>query len=714
MRACPAIKTTATSLTVLAMALLLAGCGDTGNANPQIKTKQRPAKVEGFPFSHDPARVLAQGPQTCAECHPAIYKDWQQSHHAKANRPVSAKLDKAAFTPARRVVESGVTYELAYENERFELRVLDAQHDLERVYELTGVIGYTPLRQYLAPLPGGRLQTISATYDVLKDRWVDVFEGEDRLPGEWGHWTGQGMNWNANCAYCHTTEYDKNFNFEANAYASTWTQQGIACAECHDGLEAHLQSAHSGIADDAVITPKVLEPQQIMDNCATCHSRRDQLTADAFEVGDHYEDHFGLSLPDQPGLYFADGQIRDEVFVHGSFSMSRMGHAGVTCLDCHNPHSNALILPAENNLLCMRCHESGLDNAPIIVPTEHSFHAADSTGNRCVECHMPKRTYMQVDPRADHGFLHPDPRLTQELGIPNTCNRCHEEESVDWAIEWSEQWYGEKLTDHRQRTRARAIHGAHAFQPEALEALFELLDSEDVAAWTATYTGLLANYLPETRTAARLRQLLKHESPLVRERAVSALGSLPNEQIRLLEGLGDPLRNVRISAARTLQTSNHTIPEGDAKAQWQAYLEFNADRPQSLMIQAYEAARKQDKAATKKYLTRAVNMDQANGTVYHQAAIILSTAGDPLSAEQFLKSGWKKDPSNPQFPYSLGLLAAEAGKLDLAVGYLEETVANAPDFYRAWYNLSLAYGQLNRPEDAARAMQKARGDGHDH
>ena len=696
-------------LVSLKLAFLLSGCGDAVDSTSQSETPERPALSEGFAFSHNPARVLAQGPQACAECHAEIFADWQMSHHAKANRPVSVALDKAAFTPARRVVESGVTYELAYENERFELRVLDAAQDLERVYELTGVIGYTPLRQYLAPLPGGRLQTISATYDVLEDRWVDVFEGEDRLPGEWGHWTGQGMNWNANCAYCHTTEYNKNFNFEANAYASTWTQQGIACAECHDGLEAHLQSARSGVEDADVIPPTPLDSQQIMDNCATCHSRRDQLTADAFKIGDRYEDHFGLSLPDQPGLYFADGQIRDEVFVHGSFSMSRMGHAGVTCLDCHNPHSNALILPAENNLLCMRCHETGLDNAPIIVPTEHSFHPADSTGNRCVECHMPKRTYMQVDPRADHGFLHPDPLLTQELGIPNSCNGCHEEESVDWAIEWSEQWYGEKLTNHRQRARARAIHAAHRFEPSALEALFELLDSEDVPAWTATYTGLLANYLPEQRVEARLRQLIKHESPLVRERAVSALGSLPNETIRLLEGLSDPLLNVRISAARTFNTNNKPVPEGDAKAQWQAYLDFNSDRPQSLMIQAYEAAREQDKAATKKYLARAVNMDQANGTVYHQAAIILSTAGDPLSAEQFLKAGWKKDPDNPQFPYSLGLLAAENGKLDMAVGYLEETVANAPDFYRAWYNLSLAYGQLNRPEDAARAMEKAQG-----
>ena len=127
------------------------------------------------------------------------------------------------------------------------------------------------------------------------------------------------------------------------------------------------------------------------------------------------------------------------------------------------------------------------------------------------------------------------------------------------------------------------------------------------------------------------------------------------------------------------------------------------------MIQAFEASRLKDIAKTKKLLTRAVEMDQANGAVYHQAAIILSTAGDLMSAENFLKAGWKRDPENPQFSYSLGLLAAENGKMDLAIGYLEEAVATAPDFYRAWYNLSLAYGQMNRTQDASRAMRKAQG-----
>ena len=34
------------------------------------------------------------------------------------------------------------------------------------------------------------------------------------------------------------------------------------------------------------------------------------------------------------GLYFPDGQIRDEVYEYGSFLQSRMFHEGVTCSDC--------------------------------------------------------------------------------------------------------------------------------------------------------------------------------------------------------------------------------------------------------------------------------------------------------------------------------------------------------------------------------------------
>ena len=694
-------------LSLAIAALYFSACSDSTDTAklPEDLASTARKNAQPFPYSHHPQRLARFGPDACVNCHQQEVADWKQSHHAKANRPVSVAKDAAAFAGTREIQESGMTYQMVQVEEAFKLRVV-AEDGATKEYDLVGVIGETPIRQYLAHLPGDKFQTISATYDVLNDQWVDVFAGQDRMPGEWGHWAGQGMNWNSNCAYCHTTEYEKGFDFEKDIYQSTWIQQGIACAECHSGLEEHVTASLSGDYKSG-LSP--LDLVQTKENCQTCHSRRDQLTADTFEVGDRYDDHFSLSLPDQPGLYYADGQILDEVFVHASFEMSRMGHAGITCTDCHNPHTLERILPVENNMLCMRCHQTGISDAPIIEPVKHSFHAEGSTGNQCVECHMSETVYMQVDWRADHGFHSPDPLMTKELGIPNACNKCHTEESVDWAVKHAEAWYGEKLETSPQRARARALSKAYEYDPAALPELLALAKVEDIAAWQATYAGLIANYLPNPEAEAHLRSLVDHESDLVRLRATAGLARIENGDEILMDQLKDESRSVRIAASRGLASRNQDIVDPIAAKEWAEYLNFNSDRPQSLLMQANQAIRQSRSDEVLKYVERATQLDAANPEIYHQGAILLSTAGLNTEARRQLFAGWERAPQEARFPYSLGLLAAETGDLEAAVGYLEETVAMAPEFYRAWYNLSLAYGQLQRPEDAQRAMQKAQG-----
>jgi predicted CXXCH cytochrome family protein len=683
--------------------LFSSGCRDNPNTENGSLDKQ---SEQSFPYSHNPQQLAQTGPDACVNCHKEAVEDWKKSHHAKANRPVSLARDAAAFSPTRRIEESGVIYEMAQVGDLFKLRVIKENGPTEE-FNLVGVIGETPIRQYLAHLPGNRFQTISASYDVINDRWIDVFAGEDRMPGEWGHWQGQGMNWNANCAYCHVTEYEKAFDYEGNAYHSSWIQQGLACAECHTGLEEHISAAQAG-DDTSGLTQ--LNRIQTQDNCVTCHSRRDQLTADVFLPGDSYHDHFSLSLPDQPGLYYADGQILDEVFVHASFSMSRMSHAGVTCMDCHNPHTLEPILPVQNNMLCMRCHEGGVMDAPVIEPVEHSFHPEGSTGNRCVECHMSETVYMQVDWRADHGFHSPDPLMTKEHGIPNACNKCHQDESVDWAVEHAENWYGDKLEQGRQRARARAISQAYGNEPAAIQALLDLAKDEAIPAWQATYTGLLANYLPNTRAEAHLRRMLDHESELVRERATVGIARLPDGESAAMDQLRDASRSVRIAASRGMEMRNQDVVDPVAAREWAEYLNFNSDRPQTLFIRANQANRRENsQAEVLQFVRRAIELDAANPEMHHQGAILLSGAGLNKKARKQLFTGWELAPQDPRYPYSLGLLAAETNDLKTAIGYLEETVAMEPEFYRAWYNLSLAYSRLNRPQDAQSAMQKAQG-----
>jgi hypothetical protein len=84
-------------------------------------------------------------------------------------------------------------------------------------------------------------------------------------------------------------------------------------------------------------------------------------------------------------LYFADGQMQDEVFNYGSFLESRMYAAGVTCGHCHEPHSGRP--RAEGNALCAQCHQLTAFDTPA-----HRGHSGVTTANECTTCHMPTRT----------------------------------------------------------------------------------------------------------------------------------------------------------------------------------------------------------------------------------------------------------------------------------------------------------------------------------
>ena len=104
------------------------------------------------------------------------------------------------------------------------------------------------------------------------------------------------------------------------------------------------------------------------------------------------------------GAVHVDGQQRDEVFIWGSWLQSRMHRMGVTCSDCHEPHSQRLRV--EGNAVCGQCHAAGKFDSPA-----HHHHPAGTAGAQCVGCHMPQTTYMVVDaaPRSQHARAAPGP-----------------------------------------------------------------------------------------------------------------------------------------------------------------------------------------------------------------------------------------------------------------------------------------------------------------
>ena len=352
-------------------------------------------------------------------------------------------------------------------------------------FRVQRVLAENPLRQMLVAFPGGRWQATEAAFDPRSNAWFNVYGDEDRKPGEWGHWTGRGMNWNSMCATCHNTRVRKNYATTTDTYHTAMVENGVGCEACHGPLRAHndWQAANKNKnAKDPTV--KKLSRDQTFDTCAGCHSRRAEITGDQ-RPGENFFDHHLLSITDESDLFYADGQIRDEDYEVTAFMGSKMFQHGVRCLDCHDIHTAKIKLPG--NLMCLSCHSVGQTNAPAINPVTHSHHqvfgfnaagtmtnldlttygkkSIAQTGGECVSCHMPTTTYMQRHARHDHGFTIPDPLLTKQFGIPNACERCHADKGTDWDLKYVEQWYGTNMNrPYRQhaQTVARARSGDDA------------------------------------------------------------------------------------------------------------------------------------------------------------------------------------------------------------------------------------------------------------
>lgn len=246
-----------------------------------------------------------RGSASCRECHAEAYDLWAASHHGHAERPPRAELDGEAFDPLRTFRHGTQTTSVRLAGSHFQIATVGLSRQPETQI-VARVIGHDPLRQYLVAGDGGRFQTMEASYDPLRQEWFNVYGQEDRQPGEWGHWTGRGMNWNDMCAGCHNTRVRKNYDPTSDRYHTTMAETTVGCEACHGPLGAHDEWQHrlgkSGRPDPTI---RKLSRQRVMDNCGSCHARRSELTGD-FKPGDDFLDEHELTIVEQP-----DGRVRE-------------------------------------------------------------------------------------------------------------------------------------------------------------------------------------------------------------------------------------------------------------------------------------------------------------------------------------------------------------------------------------------------------------------
>ena len=672
-----------------------------------------PATIPAAPLAAAPPEAGYVDNASCLQCHQAQATSWAGSHHAKAMAPATPQTVRGDFGNTQ-FRHQGITTRFFRRDGKFFVHT-DGPDGRMADFEVKYSFGVEPLQQYLIETEGGRLQPLQIAWNTREGKWFHLLPHEKAPPGDVLHWSGRYQTANTMCIACHTTGFDKRYDAQADRFDSRWLEVNVSCQSCHGPGSRHVEWAR---APGAASAPRGLladlkTPGKQVEVCAACHSRRTELSA-APVPGQPHLDHYLPSLL-REGLYHADGQQLDEVFVVGSFRQSRMYRMGVSCTHCHDPHSASPKL--QGNALCTQCHQpqpnpafpgaAGRYDTP-----QHHHHAESSAGARCTACHMPAKNYMIVQPRPDHSLRIPRPDLSVALGTPNACSSCHADKPAQWAADAVTRWFGTpKRPPHYGEVFAAARRGA----PEATQALAAI--AADAALPPIVRATALEHLRGATAGVNERMTAARDADAEVRAAAAASLDDV-DAALRvptLAPLLRDPVLAVRIAAARSLAALPHEQFDAPTRRAFDAALaEYVAaqkvalDMPgPNLNLGVLYARTGRDAEAEAAYHA-ALKIDPDFTPARANLAQFYAERSRPQDAEQVLREGLQRQPGIGELQYSLGLLLAEQQRLPEAADALDKAAKLLPQRARVHYNLGLARQQLGQPKPAEAALRKAR------
>ena len=648
------------------------------------------------------------GSDTCAGCHQTQARLWDASQHKVAMQHATDTTVLGDFNDGG-FDYYGVHSRFFRKDGKF-LVETDGSDGKLAVFEVKYTFGVDPLQQYLVEFLDGRIQALSIAWDTRpKDkggqRWFHIYPNEDIKHDDILHWTKLNQNWNFMCAECHSTGLRKNYDAKTDHFTTNWAEISVGCEACHGQGSAHAAWARDqqswwpfGKREDLnkgllvrfderrdatwAIDPKTRTARRSVapvtlrkevETCGLCHARRAGFHEDW--IPGQWLSQTHVVEPLTRNTYHDDGQIREveEPYNYAPFKQSKMFAAGVTCSDCHEPHSAKL--RASGDGVCLQCHASDK-----YADASHRRHAGVASAPSCISCHMPVRTYMVVDPRHDHSFRIPRPDLSVKLGTPNACNDCHSDKTPQWAAATVEHWFGPDRKGFQ--IYGAAFHASRADQPDAAAFLAAVAADRNApaVARAGALDELALRVSPANISAARTA--LTDLDPMVRIGALDMLDNMPAGQVWpwVAPLLSDPVRGVRIRAASLLAgvpTASQPPPDRErferAAAEFIAAQRANADRP------------------------------EARTTL----GSFLARRGQPIEAETEYKAALLLSPQYAAASINLADLYRQLGRDGDGEAVLRVAIVASPRSAAARHAQGLALTRLRKPEAALSEFRRA-------
>jgi predicted CXXCH cytochrome family protein len=462
---------------------------------------------------HDPVQAEANQPlhardkdyvgaSACKSCHEDHWASWRRTFHSTMTQLPTEESVLGRFN-GDPVTLFGATATPFQHDGRYFFRLPAIGNDGTREAEVAFTVGSRRYQQYFERregVDGVTYRRLPLLWHVGESRWMHL-NGAFLEPDSNDWSTHQGV-WNANCVFCHNTGIapglrDTSGDAPGKRFDTHVSDLGIACESCHGPGKKHVER-HGSIVERYlsmlglektrdIAHPMRLAQKETMALCGQCHSQRlpnepekiwtylDQ--GPEFRPGERLEAHVTPVTRETPSLdpqnpelfrqrFWGDGTARLTAYEYLGVTQSPCFQGGkYSCRSCHRMHSgdvNGQLEPEmRGDRACTQCHDGIGKNV-----RAHTHHAVESSGSRCLDCHMPRITYGILAIHRSHRVESPDVRRDVEAGRPNACTACHADKTALWAADRMKDFWGPRY----ERPAARADR-APLDVPEALASL---------------------------------------------------------------------------------------------------------------------------------------------------------------------------------------------------------------------------------------------------
>jgi predicted CXXCH cytochrome family protein len=411
----------------------------------------------------------------CIACHPDHYRSWARTYHGRMTQEARPDSVQGDFDNYNTLNYQGISARMERNDGSFFMTFTfpDGRIETNRIVR---TVGSRRIQQYITE-KNGQYTRQPVAYDLTNRRWMSL-NGSFFYP-DGKDYFGLRSAWDPNCVFCHNVKAQPNLDFKTGLFDTEVAELGIACGACHGPAAAHADAAASPLTRTLwrlslgqprqIVNPGKLGAERSLMVCGHCHGQRipepEERIREILAGGDPYNAGDDLAAYYRPvwrgsqvGPYsFANrfwrngsprltayeyqGLLRSKCFIDGDRTNR------ITCISCHSMHDGdpkgQITDENRSNKACLSCHQQYEGSANL---ARHTGHAADSAGSHCYDCHMPRVVYGIMSFHPTHDITVPDPQLTYSEQVPNACNQCHLDRSVNWAVAESKRLWPSRFS----------------------------------------------------------------------------------------------------------------------------------------------------------------------------------------------------------------------------------------------------------------------------